>query len=145
MALAVAAALASAGCGDDAGGEGLSSSPGGDGGDGGEAGGGGGSDLTVPEEVVAVEGDPAEVTALDNTFDEQAIRVEAGTTVRWTNRGRQDHDVVPAEGDGWGVALADFAPGQVYEHTFERPGTYHYYCTVHGTETRGMVGVVVVE
>ena len=100
---------------------------------------------SVPEDVVDVDTDPAEVTALDNTFDDEAIRVRAGTTVRWTNRGRQDHDIAPAEGQDWGADVGDFAPGAVYEHTFDRPGTYSYYCTIHGTAARGMVGVVVVD
>ena len=132
-------ALALAGCGggdgDDDAGDGLSSSSG-------ESAGPGDS---VPEDVVAIETDPADVTALDNTFDDEAIQVRPGTTVRWTNRGRQDHDIAPAEGDGWGVGVDDFAPDDVYEHTFDRPGTYNYYCTIHGTAARGMVGVIVVE
>lgn len=134
-------ALASTGCGGDAeDGAGLSSSSGESG-----SGGSGASGGSVPEDVVVIDTDPAEVTALDNTFDDEAIRVGAGTTVRWTNRGRQDHDIAPAEGDGWGVGVDDFAPDDVYEHTFARPGTYNYYCTIHGTAARGMVGVVVVE
>jgi plastocyanin len=100
---------------------------------------------TVPDDVVAVDTNPAEVTALDNTFDEGAIRVRAGTTVRWTNHGHQDHDLVPAEGHDWGVDAGDFGPGATYEHRFDRPGTYNYYCTIHGTAARGMVGVLVVD
>src|SRR5829696_6790555 len=90
----------------------------------------GGSDLTLPEEVVPFTGDPADVVALDNSFNAEGISVPAGTTVRWVNNGRQDHDIVP---------------GGTYEHTFTAPGTYNYYCTLHGTESAGMVGVVVVE
>lgn len=133
------APLGLAACGGDDDGAGLSSSSGES--SSGESGAGG----SVPEDVVAIDTDPADVTALDNTFDDEAIRVRAGTTVRWTNRGRQDHDIAPAEGDGWGAEVADFAPGAVYEHTFDRPGTYNYYCTIHGTAARGMVGVVVVD
>ena len=130
-------ALAACGGGDDDGGDRLSSSSGGsDSNDGGAA---------TPEHVVAIDTDPADVTALDNTFDDEAIRVRAGTTVRWTNHGRQDHDIAPAEGHDWGADVGDFAPGAVYEHTFDRPGTYNYYCTIHGTAARGMVGVVVVD
>jgi plastocyanin len=103
-----------------------------------------GADLTLPEEVVDVTGDPAEVVALDNTFDAEGIRVAAGTTVRWVNNGRQDHDVVAVQGD-WGAEVDEFHPGDAYEHTFAEPGTYNYYCTIHGTADRGMVGVVVVE
>jgi plastocyanin len=130
----VAVALAACGGGGDDG-DRLSSS----------SGGAGESGESVPEDVVAIDTDPADVTALDNTFNDEAIRVRAGTTIRWTNRGRQDHDIVPAEGHGWGADVDDFAPGDVYEHTFDRPGTYNYYCTIHGTAARGMVGVVVVE
>jgi plastocyanin len=110
---------------------------------GGDAGGSGGG--TVPDDVVAIDDDPAEVDALDNSFDAPAIRVPTGTTVRWTNAGQQDHDVVPAGGDGWGVEADGFHPGDVYEHTFDEPGAYGYYCTIHGTADRGMIGVVVVE
>ena len=136
VALALAA-LAACGGGDDDGGDRLSSSPGGSDAD--DAG------AATPEHVVAIDTDPADVTALDNTFDDEAIRVRAGTTVRWTNHGRQDHDIAPAEGHDWGADVGDFAPGAVYEHTFDRPGTYNYYCTIHGTAARGMVGVVVVD
>ena len=31
-----------------------------------------------------------------------------------------------------------------YEHTFSEPGVYHYYCSIHGTTTAGMVGSVTV-
>ncbi len=140
----VVAALALASCGTGSGsGDGLSSSSGessaGQSGQASHAEAG-----TVPDDVVAVDTDPAEITALDNTFDERAIRVRAGTTVRWTNHGHQDHDIVPAEGRDWGVDAGDFGPGATYEHRFDRPGTYNYYCTIHGTAARGMVGVVVV-
>ena len=136
VALALAP-LAACGGGDDDGGDRLSSSSGGSDSD--DAG------AATPEHVVAIDTDPADVTALDNTFDDEAIRVRAGTTVRWTNHGRQDHDIAPAEGHDWGADVGDFAPRAVYEHTFDRPGTYNYYCTIHGTAARGMVGVVVVD
>jgi plastocyanin len=113
-----------------------------DGDDGGDGGLGGG---TLPDEVVEVDDDPAEVDALDNTFDAEGIQVPAGTTVRWVNEGQQAHDVAPAEGEGWGVEADGFLPGDSYEHTFEEPGTYGYYCTIHGTATAGMTGVIVVE
>jgi plastocyanin len=146
-ALLLATALAVGACGGDDDGSGLSSAgdePAGEAaaGDGGSP---AGADITLPDEIVPVTGDPAEVTALDNSFDAVGVRVPAGTTVRWTNRGRQDHDVIPAEGDAWGAEVEQFHPGDSYEHTFTDPGTYSYYCTIHGTAARGMVGVVVVE
>lgn len=150
LGLAVAAltfALAAAACG-----SGDDSSAGLSGGQGGSdtttAGGSADPDITLPDEIVDLTGDPAEVQAIDNTFEAQGVRVPPGTTIRWTNQGRQDHDVVPAgetEPETWGADVDDFHPGDSYEHTFTEPGTYNYYCTIHGTEAKGMVGVVVVE
>jgi plastocyanin len=97
------------------------------------------------EDVVVVSGTTAEVNVIDNTFDAENIQVAPGTQVVWTNNGRQDHDIVPAEDNGWGVEPADFAPDAVYEHTFDDPGTYRYYCTLHGTAQAGMTGAIVVE
>jgi plastocyanin len=100
------------------------------------------------EDVVAIDGDTAAVKVLDNTFNDENIEVAPGTKVVWTNDGRQDHDIIPVDGGGdggdWGVEPEDFAAGDVYEHTFEQPGTYRYYCSLHGTEDAGMIGAVVV-
>jgi plastocyanin len=129
-----------AGGGDDGGGAGLSS-----GGSGEDARGEGGRGHDELEDVVVVTGPEATVEARDNTFDAENIQVAPGTRVVWTNNGRQDHDIVPAEGNGWGVAPEHFAPDAVYEHTFDEPGTYRYYCSLHGTAEAGMTGAVVVE
>jgi plastocyanin len=103
-----------------------------------------GDDPAVPEDVVVVEGTSAEVTALDNTFRAADIEVQPGTTVTWENKGRNDHDVLPVEGDAWGVEVEGFGPGDAYSTTFDEPGVYRYYCSIHGTTDEGMVGTVVV-
>ena len=84
------------------------------------------------------------VQALDNRFEAKSIAITAGSTVTWTNDGSNSHDVVPAEGSGFGVKPADFKPDATYSATFSTPGTYAYYCSLHGTATRGMTGTVVV-
>jgi plastocyanin len=96
------------------------------------------------EEVALVEGVVAEVGVLDNTFRPGEIEVAPGTEVAWSNGGRNGHNVLPVEGDEWGVEAEDFAPGASYSHRFTEPGTYAYYCSLHGTTTKGMVGAVVV-
>ena len=101
-----------------------------------------GSDL---EGVVPIDGSKADVKVLDNTFNDENIKVAPGTKVVWTNDGRQDHDIVPVGDGDWGVEPGDFEAGAVYEHTFDEPGTYRYYCTLHGSESSGMIGAVVVE
>ncbi|MGV3758332.1 MAG: cupredoxin domain-containing protein [Actinomycetota bacterium] len=95
-------------------------------------------------EVELVEGVEVEVSAIDNTFRPGEIEVAAGTEVLWTNDGRNDHNVLPVEGDDWGVEAEAFAPDDEYRHRFTEPGTYAYYCSLHGTTTKGMVGTVVV-
>jgi plastocyanin len=141
-ALVVTGTLAACGGGDGGGGGGAGAGLSGSGtGSDGDADGG---DLPAVDGAVVMEGDEVAVTSLDNTFRAPAIEVRPGTTVVWTNKGRNEHDVLPAGGDGWGVEVEDFQPGDVYRHTFDEPGTYHYYCSIHGTTTEGMVGAVVV-
>lgn len=100
---------------------------------------GGGEALGGPGETV-------EVLAVDNSFRPEPLTVLAGTTVEWTNKGRNAHDIVPVDGStSWGIALDDFGPAATYSHVFSEPGEYAYYCSVHGTKTAGMVGVVSVK
>ena len=84
------------------------------------------------------------VDAIDNTFRPESIEVPAGTEVEWTNVGRSSHDVLPVDEDDWGAPAGSFEPDDVYRHRFVEPGTYAYYCSLHGTTTQGMVGTVVV-
>jgi plastocyanin len=77
-----------------------------------------------------------EVVAKDNRFDPVAVEVPAGTSVTWRfEDGSVPHDVT---GDGWKSGKPQ-SKG-TFSHTFDRPGTYDYRCTVHS----GMNGRVVV-
>ena len=102
------------------------------------------TDASVPDDVVVIDTDPAEVTALDNSFRPENIEVAVGTEVVWTNKGRNEHNVLHVDGDDWGVEVDDFQPGAVYSHTFGESGVYRYYCSSHGTTDAGMIGTVVV-
>lgn len=82
--------------------------------------------------------------SIDNTFRPDRIEVASGTTVVWTNFGRTEHDILPTEGDEWGVQPKDFPPGATYRHVFTEPGEVPYYCSIHGTMRAGMVGTIVV-
>jgi plastocyanin len=95
-------------------------------------------------DVVVMDGSEVQVSALDNTFRVANIQVKPGTKIVWENKGRNDHDVLPVSGDTWGVQPDGFAPGDVYSTTFDQPGVYRYYCSIHGTTEEGMVGAVVV-
>ena len=105
----------------------------------------GDKDTPELEDVVQIDGPKADVEVLDNSFNDENIQVKPGTNVVWTNDGQQDHDIIAIDDDdSWGVEPDDFNAGDVYEHTFDEPGTYHYYCSLHGSEDSGMVGTVVV-
>ncbi len=84
------------------------------------------------------------VVALDNAF-QLSGSIAAGTEIVFANAGRNDHNVVPSDGDtSWGVAQADFRPGDEYRHTFTEPGTYEFFCSIHGTAEVGMTGSLTV-
>ena len=86
-----------------------------------------------------------QVRSLDNSYRLADIEVAAGTEVWWTNNGRNDHNVLPVDDtQTWGIDTEDFAPGDEYRHVFDTPGTYLYYCSIHGTKTVGMISSVVV-
>lgn len=106
-------------------------------------------DTTVPPTTVARTGVVIAVTALDNSFRPMSVEAKVGDEVVWENRGRNEHDVLSVEGtlaDGtaWGVTVEDFQPGAIFSHVFTEPGEYRYYCTIHGTTDVGMIGTVVV-
>lgn len=101
-----------------------------------------------------------------NAFVPETIEISVGETVIWENSGSRNHTVTAYEQtlpagatyfasggygseeaarDAWAEQLdggGDIQPGQRYEHTFEVPGNYGYFCIPH--EPAGMVGTVVV-
>jgi plastocyanin len=93
------------------------------------------ADLTGEDEVV--------IQVRDNSFVGQHVTVSAGTTVTFDNRGRNPHNAVPVESGAFAeVATESLQPGQSATVAFDAPGEYAYYCTLHGTETAGMVGTI---
>ena len=113
-----------------------------------------------PINSVAPNGQSITIQSLDNSFRPVEFEIEAGTEVIFENRGRNDHNILPnsvanddelvallATSDApeaWGVIADDFVPMDVYSHIFTVPGTYPYYCSIHGSPGAGMYGVVVV-
>jgi plastocyanin len=96
------------------------------------------------EETVLVD-ETVEVRAVDNNFQPDNLTVAAGTTIRWTNNGRNDHNVLSEDGADWEVPTEEFLPGDEAERRFTEPGEYRYYCSIHGTIDVGMIGTIVVE
>ena len=92
---------------------------------------------------------PQVVKVVDDEFSPRVLRVEPGTTVIWESGGANNHNVIASNGS-WQAISSDYfeygiiTKGDQYEHTFNEPGVYEYYCPYHGTNNKGMVGTIVV-
>ncbi len=72
-------------------------------------------------------------------FQPATIRVKSGETVTWINQEAMPHTVTSPSS---GLLASDrLNRGGSYEHTFQEPGTYTYYCSLHPS----MVGKIIVE
>ena len=81
----------------------------------------------------------ATVSLIDESYQPPGLEVAVGATVVWENiDGDDDHTVTSTDGvfDS-GVLSA----GTAFEHTFEEPGTYRYFCAIH-PEMEGTITVV---
>ena len=73
------------------------------------------------------------------SFAPEAIRVEAGSTVVWTNDDGRDHTITPTHDAGeFGGDLEE--SGGALIARFDEPGTFGYFCSIHSH----MAGVVIV-
>ena len=79
--------------------------------------------------------------AIDNfAFGPAAITVAAGTKVTWTNRDDEPHTVVSADAPR-AFKSGALDTGDSFSFTFDKPGTYRYFCSIHPH----MTGTVVVK
>jgi len=88
-------------------------------------------------------------------FEPAVIEIKAGQTVVWKNSSREVHTVTadPSQATNpedvelpHGAQRFDSGflnPTQNYEHTFSKPGTYRYVCTLH--EVQRMIGQIIVK
>lgn len=83
------------------------------------------------------------VESRDNVFVPQFIEVEKGTTVTWDNTGRNRHNVLADdEGDFEDIPVEELEPGTSASRTFDETGEFGYYCSLHGTMTKGMFAAI---
>jgi plastocyanin len=83
-----------------------------------------------------------EVVLSGLSFTPSQLTIAVGDTVRWRNQSGF-HDVVAD--DGSFRSGPPSAAGFVFERTFTTPGTFGYYCSVHGSPGEGMIGRIVVQ
>ena len=112
-----------------------------------------GSGLGAPAQA---QSSPAATVDMTNAleFAPDTVRVQAGETVRWTNGSVIVHTVTADPDEATtdesvrlpeGAAPFDSGtldPKARFEHTFEVPGTYRYFCIPH--EGAKMYGTVIV-
>jgi plastocyanin len=67
-------------------------------------------------------------------FDPKTIEIEAGQIVTWTNNDNFTHTVKVDGQDDHKVGRGDSV-----SITFDKPGTYHYVCTLHSHDMHGTV------
>ncbi len=79
----------------------------------------------------------------DNFFKPKTLEIEPGTTVKWSNKGRNIHSITPDKGKKFGKPT--LSPGGTYKFTFADPGEYPYYCSFHGAPGSGQYGTIVVK
>jgi plastocyanin len=82
----------------------------------------------------------AAVTIADFAFGPPTLTVPRGTTVRWTNKDDEPHTVVSAD-DPKLFKSSALDTDDSFAFTFDRAGTFKYFCTVHPR----MQGTVVVQ
>ncbi|MGH2640454.1 MAG: hypothetical protein ACRDGO_02010, partial [Actinomycetota bacterium] len=83
----------------------------------------------------------ASVSAIDNLFTPEIVRIEPGETVEWTMDGRSPH-TVEADDGSWSSGNLD--PGTEFDRTFDAEGIFPSVCRYHGRPGVGMAGTVVV-
>jgi len=82
---------------------------------------------------------PAAVTISNFKFAPASVTVTAGSVVTWTNSGPSVHTTTSnASPPVWDSG--NLAKGAKFSHTFAKPGTYAYHCSIHPQ----MKGTVVV-
>ncbi len=81
----------------------------------------------------------AQVTVNAASFSPATVNIGVGDTVTWTVAQGAGLHTVTANGGAFDSDL--IGAGEAFSHTFDTPGTYPYFCEVHG---QSMSGVVIV-
>jgi plastocyanin len=78
------------------------------------------------------------VDVIDNDFTPRTLTVNKGATVTWKFTGDIPHNVTDDRG---AFASDTLGHGEEFTRTFDAPGIFYYYCTIH----HGMLGTLTVK
>jgi plastocyanin len=83
-----------------------------------------------------------EVSAEDDFFEQEVVRIPVGGVVQWTNDGRNPHNVIADDGS---FRSSTLRPGDSLAKQFTTPGAFRFFCSIHGGKGGiGMSGIVLV-
>jgi plastocyanin len=94
-----------------------------------------------PNTPVGCAGVEAKITIRGTAFSPETVTVDPGQPVCWTWSGDTEHTV---KADNGSFTTGNPSDKGNFQTSFTTPGTYGYYCQVHGTLTGGMRGKVIV-
>lgn len=91
----------------------------------------------------------ADVIVSDNFYLPRTLTVQAGSSVLWEQQGNLPHDIT-ADDRSWSShpACTPFVPGScmsdgdTFSRPFPQPGTFGYYCSLHGSPGNSMFGTI---
>lgn len=93
-----------------------------------------------PAAAPTAQANAAQVTIDNFTFSPAPVTVAAGTRVTWTNRDDIPHTVTGSDIPRV-IKSQPLDTGESFAFSFDRPGTYRYFCSLHPH----MQGAVVVQ
>jgi plastocyanin len=100
------------------------------------------SELSESSAPVTAGAETIDIAIADNSFTPPTITVPVGTTLVWTHGGQRQHTVTAENGDFNSGTLEQNA---TFQHTFDQPGVYPYFCEIHGgAGGAGMSAVITV-
>ncbi len=88
-----------------------------------------------------------QVCMIARAFSPENLTIGHGTTVTWMNGDNVNHTVGNATGSADTYTSGFISPGGTFSHTFATPGTFAYYCGLHGADGNpptGMHGTITV-
>jgi plastocyanin len=92
--------------------------------------------------IVVAPSSEVPVAINDSVFTPNRITIPAGTTEVWKHQGQQAHTVTA---DDSSFKSGEMTNAATFKQTFDKPGSYLYYCEIHGDSGgEGMAGVIVV-
>ncbi|HLZ31342.1 MAG TPA: cupredoxin domain-containing protein [Chloroflexota bacterium] len=85
---------------------------------------------------------PSTIAIQDNQFNPAQVTTSSGATLIWSNAGGDQHTVTADDGS---FDSGPLNPGDAFTLPAPAPGTYPYYCQIHGGPGgQGMAGTLVV-